>query len=195
MADDPAGIGDSDLVAAAVAGDHQAYAALYRRHRDRVFCVVVGVLGDREAALDVTQDVFVKLMGVLDRFDGRAAFTTWLHRVAVNAAYDTLRKRVPEPAADPYAAAGVEAVEDSSPDTTMDVQLALAGLPADQRAVIVVVDMLGYGYEEAASVLGVPIGTVKSRLARGRVRLAESISEGNNRAGWERRSSGGPERG
>lgn len=195
MAEDPIGIGDDGLVAAAVAGDPQAFAALYRRHRDRVYCVVLGVLGDREAALDVTQDVFVKLMDVLDRFDGRAAFTTWLHRVAVNAAYDMVRKRVPEPVADPYAFAGIEETAASAPEDGIVIQHALMGLPAEQRAVTVLVDLLGYGYEEAASVLDVPVGTVKSRLARGRIRLAETISDGNNGTRSRRRSSGGLDRG
>lgn len=194
MLDEPAGIGDTALVADAVSGDHEAFAALYRRHRDRVFCVVLGVVGEREAALDVTQDVFVKLMGVLDRYDGRAAFTTWLHRVAVNAAYDMVRKRTPVPAWDPHAVEGAaEAFTETDSDAAVDIHRGLAGLPADQRAVLVMVDMLGYGYEEAASVLGVPVGTVKSRLARGRIRLAETISAGNNEVGSRRRSSGGPE--
>lgn len=193
MAEGSPGIGDVDLVAAAVSGDHGAFAALYRRHRDRVFCVVLGVVGDREAALDITQDVFVKLMGVLDRYDGRSAFTTWLHRVSVNAAYDSLRKRAPLPSADPYAMSQASAAEPGADlDAAIDVHHALAGLAPEQRAVVVVVDMLGYGYEDAASVLGVPVGTVKSRLARGRIRLAAAISDGNNEAASRRRSSGGP---
>lgn len=170
---------DTELVAGYLSGERSAYECLYRRHRDRVFRVCLGVLGDREAALDVTQDVFVRLIGRLDRFDGRAAFTTWLHRVAVNACYDLLRTRrpipvaeVPEPGPDPVDAT-------SAVDSRADVLAALSTLTEEHRAVVVLHDVEGFQYQEIAAALEVPIGTVKSRLARARLRLAEALTGRN----------------
>lgn len=172
---------DAELVAAFLDGDRGAYAALYRRHRDRVFALCLRFLRDREAALDRTQDVFLRLMSRLDRFDGRAAFTTWLHRVTVNACYDELRRRRPDPV-DPATVA--EAADRPGLDTdraeALDVRDALQALPFDQRAVVVLHDLTAHSYEEVAEICGVPVGTVKSRLARGRLRLARILTPGGN---------------
>lgn len=188
---------DDELVAAAVAGDRDAFASLYSRHRDRVFCVAVGILCDREAALDVTQDVFCKLLGVLNRYDGHAAFTTWLHRVVVNACHDILRRRTAVVTDDPHTTAGhPEAGAEADVAAALDVRDALARVPLDQRSVLVLVDMVGFGYEDAAATLAIPVGTVKSRLARGRLRVAELMATresgtGNTTAGPTRPSHGG----
>lgn len=184
---------DKALVAAAAGGDSDAFAALYRRHRDRVFRVAAGIMCDREAALDVTQDVFCKLVGVLGRYDGRAAFTTWLHRVTVNACYDVLRRRTAIATADPHLASGrPESTPEADTAAAVDVRAALALLPLDQRSVVVLVDMVGFTYADVADALDVAVGTVKSRLARGRLRLAELLDPGNTGSASHRRSSGGP---
>lgn len=198
---EPEGRGDVELASAAAAGDRDSFAVLYTRHRDLVFCVAVGIMGDREAALDVTQDVFCKLMGVLGRYDGRAAFTTWLHRVAVNACHDVLRRRAAVVSEDPYATAGrPDAGVEADIAAALDVRVALAQVPLEQRSVLVLVDMVGFAYEEAADVLDVPVGTVKSRLARGRLRVADLLSgresgAGNRAGGPPRPSHGGHGRG
>lgn len=182
---------DADLVAEAVKGDRKAFAALYTRHRDRVFCIAVGVLCDRETALDLTQDVFCKLLHALARYDGRAAFTTWLHRVTLNACYDALRRRTPIAVEDPSSLAAEQDLVVTDDAGVLDVRAALARLPLDQRSVVVMVDMVGYGYEDAADALGIPVGTVKSRLARGRLRVADILSAGNRTHTSDRPIHGG----
>ncbi len=172
---------DHELVAAYLDGDKAAYATLYRRHRDRVFALCLRMMRDREAALDRTQDVFLRLMGRLDRFDGRSAFTTWLHRVTVNACYDDLRRRVPDPV-DPARAAehADRPHDDADGAAALDVRHALQALPADQRAAVVLHDLVGHSYEEVAGICDVPMGTVKSRLARGRLRLSRILCADGN---------------
>ncbi len=83
---------DTALIERCLAGDRGAFDELMRRHEDRVFAVCLRTLRDREAALDATQDTFISVFRKLDRFDGRSAFTTWLHRVAVNTALDRIRR-------------------------------------------------------------------------------------------------------
>lgn len=171
---------DDELVAAHLAGDSSAFPALYRRHRDRAFRTCAGVLSDRAAAADVTQDVFVKLIDRLDRFDGHAAFTTWLHRVLVNACSDHIRRRRPDPvgdAVDLAATVGDDDVTDRTDDVDrrIDLRAALAALPEDQRTVVVLHDVSGYRHDEIAAILDVPDGTVKSRLSRARRKLAAHL--------------------
>lgn len=186
-------IDDYALVGAYVAGDKEAFATLYSRHRDRVFCVALAMLRDREAALDLTQDVFCRLVRTIGSYDGRSAFPTWLHRVTVNACYDVLRRRNPLPFADPYSdTSATEPASDLDRSGDMDALAALARLGEDQRAVVVLHDLIGYRYEEVAEILEIAVGTVKSRLARARGRLAEDLlMSGNNAQGAIRRRGDG----
>lgn len=186
---------DTALVAAYTRGDPDAFAALYRRHRDRVFRLAVSVTGDREVAADVTQDVFLKLHDRLRGFEGRARFTTWLHRIVVNACHDVLRKRTADPM--PEGVDALTAVESRSSEVAdrLTVVAALADLPEDFRVVVVLHDLYDHGYDEISEILSIPLGTVKSRLARGRLRLAASLRDdapeegaGNNPAPPERRT-------
>lgn len=182
---------ESALIDRCRSGDREAFGALMRLHEERVFALCVRTLRDREAALDTTQDVFVTVFRKLDRFDGRSSFSTWLHRVTLNACYDRIRherRRATSPLderldpADPLAADMVE-----SAALRPELQEALAAIPADFRAAVILVDVLGYGTEDAAEVLGVARGTVKSRVFRGRRLLAEVLG---NRSGEQRRPSG-----
>ncbi|MCC7078241.1 MAG: sigma-70 family RNA polymerase sigma factor [Acidimicrobiia bacterium] len=186
---------DTALVAACVDGDRDAFAALYRRHRDRTFRLALSVTGDREVAADVTQDVFLKLQDRLAAFEGRARFTTWLHRIVVNACHDTLRKRKPTPIPDDLE--DIAAVESGTSEVNdrLAVVAALADLSEDFRVVVVLHDLYDHRYEEIAGILDIPLGTVKSRLARARLRLAELLRDppreeevGNNPAPRERRT-------
>lgn len=170
---------DAALIAAARDGDRVAFGALVRRHEDRVFAVCLRTLRDREAALDAAQDTFVTVFRKLDRFDGRSAFTTWLHRVAVNTCLDRLRRekrRRTSPLddhldpADPLAHETIEAA-----GLRPELQAALDDLPAEFRSAVILVDVLGFGTEDAAEVLGVARGTIKSRAFRGRRLLAEAL--------------------
>lgn len=185
---------DEDLLARHVKGDPDAFGELVRRHRDRLWAVALRTLGDREEAADAVQDAFVSAYRKAGSFRGEAAVTTWLHRIVVNACLDRMRRKSVRPVADDEL---IEAAERDVqlPDQTlerevsMEVSAALKMLPADQRAALVLVDMMGYSVDDAAQVLQVPSGTVKSRCARGRAKLAPILSHLRNRTDLSRVSS------
>jgi RNA polymerase sigma-70 factor (ECF subfamily) len=170
---------DADLVRAATAGDRDALDALLTRHVDRLHAVCRRICGP-DAAFDATQNALVAITRSIVRFDGRAAFSTWSHRIAVNAALDEVRgaQRRAVPASDhlelhdPPTAAGTgpERVVDR-----LDLDAALAALPVDFRTAVVLRDVADLDYAEIAAVLDVPIGTVRSRIARGRAALAAAL--------------------
>ncbi|MGW0602464.1 RNA polymerase sigma factor SigM [Streptomyces sp. NPDC002640] len=174
------GTSDQDLLGLHLDGDPDAFGELVRRHRDRLWAVALRTLGDREEAADAVQDALVSAYRSAHTFRGHSAVTTWLHRITVNACLDRLRKaatRRTSPVDDterldqllePHEAASAPAERN---DLHRELISALATLPPDQRAALVLVDMQGYPVAEAAGVLDVPVGTVKSRCARGRARL------------------------
>jgi len=173
---------DEGLVRRAVAGDQAAFTELVRRHERRVFAVSMRMLGREEDALDATQDAFLTVFRKLEQFRGESAFSTWLHRIAVNACYDVLRKRARQPML--HLATDDEREREPGPPVEdhagavaggLDAERALQELPPDFRAVLVLADVQDLAYEEVADVLGVPIGTVKSRLHRGRIALARAM--------------------
>jgi RNA polymerase sigma-70 factor, ECF subfamily len=166
-ADEPS---DLALLRAHAVGDPDAFGTLVRRHSDRLWAVALRTLGDREEAADAVQDALVSAFRAADRFRGDSAVTTWLHRIVVNACLDRVRRRAVRPTVElpPYDIAGPEI----DTDTVLDVQSALQQLPTEQRTAIVLVDMEGFSVADAADILGIPVGTVKSRCARGRARLA-----------------------
>ncbi|MFH9733676.1 RNA polymerase sigma factor SigM [Streptomyces sp. NPDC017260] len=182
MAGDSAdsGISDQDLLARHVDGDPEAFGELVRRHRDRLWAVALRTLGDREEAADAVQDALVSAYRAAHTFRGQAAVTTWLHRITVNACLDRARKTASRKTApvddterleqllEPHESASAPAERN---DLHRQLLEALGTLPADQRAALVLVDMQGYPVAEAARILDVPIGTIKSRCARGRARL------------------------
>jgi RNA polymerase sigma-70 factor, ECF subfamily len=156
---------------------------LFTRHSGRLWAVAVRTLGDAEEAADALQEAMISAFRQASGFRGDSAVTTWLHRIVVNACLDRLRRRAARPAVtgldervmDVLAPAAL-ADEGASTDTAIDVRAALSTLPPDQRAVLVLVDMLGYPVADAAEVLGISIGTVKSRCARGRARLLPRLA-------------------
>ncbi|MCF0096252.1 RNA polymerase sigma factor SigM [Micromonospora sp. MH99] len=173
---------DLELLRAHVAGDRDAFAVLFHRHRDRLWAVALRTLGDREEAADALQDALLSAHRAAGRFRGDSAVTTWLHRIVVNACLDRIRRRqahptVPLPDGNRSGdGSGTGGVEPAAPaqdhDTALVVRAALAALPVEQRAALVLVDVQGYPVAEVARILGVAEGTVKSRCARGRARLA-----------------------
>jgi RNA polymerase sigma-70 factor, ECF subfamily len=165
---------DVALLRAHAAGDRYAFTELVRRHRDRLWAVALRTLGDREEAADALQDALISAYRSADRFRGDSAVTTWLHRIVVNACLDRVRRRAVRPTV-PLADTEPLPVEPVDSDTALDVRAALAQLPVEQRAALVLVDVQGYSIAEAAAVLGVAEGTVKSRCARGRARLASLL--------------------
>jgi RNA polymerase sigma-70 factor (ECF subfamily) len=173
---------DEALAAAANAGDRGALEFLLARHLDRVHAICRRVTGHPEDALDATQEALIALTRGLHRYDGRALFTTWLYRVATNAALDELRrrKRRPEPAElsdDRARPAGAGGGVESVVAARLDVDAALAGLSPEFRAAVVLRDLCDLDYAEIAEVLDVPIGTVRSRIARGRAAIADQLRE------------------
>jgi RNA polymerase sigma-70 factor (ECF subfamily) len=161
------------LVRAAQRGSAEAFAELFRRHWPRAHRAAWLVVHDATAAEDVAQEAFLAAVRSLDRFDRRRPFGPWLHRIVVNRAIDYARAReLRREVAD----AGVEPAAFDRPDAPGDDVLdALAALPPDQRAVIVMRHLLGFTPGEIASALGLPRGTVNSRLRRGLDGLQEAV--------------------
>ena len=168
---------DADLLRRHLAGDTEAFGALFARHRDRLWAVALRTTADPEEAADALQDAMISAFRRAGDFRGDSAVTTWLHRIVVNACLDRLRRRSARPVA-----GGEEVLEALNPDTSsdpaegsglrIDVDKALRMLPDHQRAALVLVDMFGYSVAEAAEILETTVGTIKSRCARGRARLA-----------------------
>ncbi len=175
-----ASLADAELLAAHVQGDSDAFGELVRRHRDRLWAVALRTLGDREEAADALQDALVSAYRRADGFRGDSAVTTWLHRIVVNACLDRIRRRQARPTValpDQEPADTVDAHDRT--ETALDVRAALARLPEHQRQALVLVDMHALSVSEAAQVLEVAEGTIKSRCARGRAALAQLLRPGN----------------
>jgi RNA polymerase sigma-70 factor (ECF subfamily) len=180
---------DRALIAAHVAGEPEAFGVLFARHRARLWAVALRTTGDREEAADALQDAMVSAFRRAESYREDAAVTTWLHRIVVNACLDRLRRRnvrladaLPEETSTTPAALREPA--SASPEARAElaerrerVLAALATLPVDQRAALVLVDLQGHSVDEAAAVLGVAPGTVKSRCSRGRARLAPLLAD------------------
>lgn len=168
---------DTTLARLAAVGDRDALDVLLNRHVDRVHGICRRVLGNADDALDASQEALIAIARAIPRFDGRSAFTTWMYRVATNAALDELRRRGRRPTptetlAEPVAAAssGPEAAGER-----IDIDAALARIPEDFRVVVVLRDLCDLDYAQIAEVLEIPPGTVRSRIARGRAALADEL--------------------
>ncbi|MDQ1688310.1 MAG: polymerase sigma-70 factor, subfamily [Frankiaceae bacterium] len=169
---------DATLLRRHTEGDPDAFGELVLRHRDRLWAVALRTLGDREEAADALQDALLSAFRAAGGYRGDAQVTTWLHRIVVNACIDRTRRRASRPTVP--LDERTDSVPDPRDDTaTVDLRhellAALASLPVDQAAALVLVDVEGHSVQEAALMLEVPIGTVKSRCARGRTRLAVTL--------------------
>jgi RNA polymerase sigma-70 factor, ECF subfamily len=204
-AEETSGDSDKALLARHVAGDPEAFGELVRRHRDRLWAVALRTLGDREEAADAVQDALVSAYRAAHTFRGQSAVTTWLHRITVNACLDRARKaasRKTSPVDDterlehllePHEAASAPA---ERKDLHRQLLAALRTLPPEQSAALVLVDMQGYPVAEAAGILDVATGTVKSRCARGRARLLPLLTHLRpGREGGDTSDSGSPDSG
>jgi RNA polymerase sigma-70 factor, ECF subfamily len=181
---DPGTRTDVELLGAHVAGDPTAFDELVRRHRDRLWAVALRTTGDPEEAADALQDALISAFRRADQFRGDAAVTTWLHRIVVNASLDRLRRRAVRPTSPlPDDNEALPGAVIADPDDAIDrretelvITAALAELPEDQRAAVLLVDVEGWSIEDAARMLGCPEGTVKSRCFRGRAKLAKRLA-------------------
>jgi RNA polymerase sigma-70 factor (ECF subfamily) len=176
------GASDEELLAAHLQGDRTAFGALMARHERRIYGLCFRMLGNREDAEDATQEAFIGALRRAGSFRGEAAFSTWLYRVAVNAATDLARRRgrsrtVPLETEEAHrdVAAGVD--PSGAVATSLTVQAALRAVPQDFRIALILCDLYGFGHAQAAEILGVPVGTVKSRVFRGRLALGTHLAE------------------
>ena len=168
---------DRALVEAASRGDRDAFNELVRRHQAAIVALVRGLVGPSPDVGDLAQDVFVRAWRSLKTFRGDSSFRTWLHRVAINVVRSSQARRsrtarLVRPASedDPEPASVAESVERTL--TRRDaIERALASLPDDLREAVILRDVQGLEYKEMADMLGVPIGTVESRIFRARQRL------------------------
>ncbi len=188
--------GDDDALAERAArGDRGALEQLLERNADRIHAVCRRLVSHPEDALDATQEAMIAVAKGIRRFDGRAAFTTWMYRVATNAALDELRRKRRRPTPTDSQAPGRSEIAQAGPSVEdrvgarLDVDAALATLPREFRVAVVLRDLCDLDYAEIAAVLDVPPGTVRSRIARGRAALAEQL--GNPDTPRERRSHDG----
>lgn len=170
---------DLELATAAARGDEAAFSAIVHANADAVYGHALRFFGDRTAAEDVTQEVFIKVFRTISSFDGRARLSTWLYRVTHNVCLDMVRagRRVPEPA-DPLTLEPLPAA-DFANDVVFASALgqAMRALASEERDALGAVTLFGLSYQEAAEALGVPAGTVKSRVFRARRALAALLLE------------------
>ena len=165
-------------MAAAQDGDRNALDQLLRLHYDRIHAVCRRIAGGSRDADDACQEALIKIVRNLPRFDGRSSFGTWAYRIATNASLDELRKRDRRPRLDDGA---TERADDRATNDVDDLgdrlilDQALAALSDDLRTAVVLRDVANLDYSEIAEVLDIPLGTVKSRISRGRAALAERL--------------------
>jgi RNA polymerase sigma-70 factor, ECF subfamily len=173
---DPRPQNDHDLLEAFLGGDNDAFSGLMERHEDRIFGLCLKMLHNRSDALEASQEIFITAFRRASSFRGDSAFGTWLYRIGINHCKDMLRKRrdllletdqLEIERVDPRQR-GI----DEATALRLDLSKALAGLPDDYREAVVMHDLGGVPYEEIAAITEVPVGTVKSRISRGRSQLA-----------------------
>ena len=180
---------ERSLVIASKNGDIDSFNQLVRMYETRIYSLACRMLGDRDAAADVTQEAFISAFRALNRFrDG--SFIAWLMRIATNACYDALRSRQRRPttsidqmtqpddesAPREFAAAGPDLDEQMmTRELSEEIQAGLLTLPPDQRAVLIMCDIHGYSYEEVSVATESNLGTVKSRLSRARSKLRDYL--------------------
>jgi RNA polymerase sigma-70 factor, ECF subfamily len=174
-------------VAAARSGDRNALDQLLRRHYDRAHGVCRRLMGNVSEADDAAQETMIRVVRGLDSFDGRSSFSTWVYRIATNTSLDELRKRGRRPHLhlvddEGHSPEQVDQLAERRVDSVVErlsIDAALASLPDDYRAAVVLRDVADLDYAEIAAVLDIPVGTVKSRIARGRSLLVERLGNQN----------------
>ena len=187
--------GEAALIQRCAAGDEMAFAELVAEHQRMVVQLAVNLLGDRDEALDLSQEVFLRVFRTIARFRGQSTLRTWIYRIAVNQARNRhrfwrRRHRADQVSLDAHVATHGEfrsAIE-AGPDRVLAqkelaarLQSALDALPFDQRTAIVLREVDGLSYDEIAYSLGVAVGTVKSRLTRARQTLRVELREARTR--------------
>jgi RNA polymerase sigma-70 factor (ECF subfamily) len=177
---------DRELVERFARGDAGAFDEIVRQYEQRVYSITLRMTGNGEDARDAMQEVFISALRALRSFRGDAQLSTWIHRVAVNASLDVLRKRKRH-AAGPLEEAGDRASDEVGPEDAAaraararDVQRALLEVSAEHRAVLILHDLQDLDYAETGAALDIPVGTVKSRLHRARMEMARLLGHLND---------------
>jgi RNA polymerase sigma-70 factor (ECF subfamily) len=165
---------DAPLVERAKRGDQRAFAELVERHQARLYTLAARTLGNDADAADAVQEAFIRAWLALPRFRSGSLFSTWMYRIVLNAAHDQRLKRRAEPVEE-----AAERLDPRDPfheaELSGALQQALGSLDEDFRLAVVLYDVLGASYDEIAELTGVPEGTVKSRIYRGRRELARTL--------------------
>jgi len=183
----PVTVGDSTDVALAAAGDRQAFERLYRTHANRVYSLCARMSGSRSKGEELTQDVFVRTWEKLPQFRGESAFSTWLHRLAVNVVLMHFRQKglletsleqtlEPQHEGEPRREFGANDIFLTGSIDRLTLENAIAGLPPGYRMVFVLHDVEGYEHNEIAEMLGCSIGNSKSQLHKARMKLRTFLS-------------------
>ena len=181
-----AGLTDDELIERSRAGVSEAFGELVERHQQRLFAGLLKMFGSTEQARDAVQEAFILAYQKLDTFQGHAAFSTWVFRIAVNAALTEKRRNKrgatslehnPDCPAEPVDyRSGSDPTEPAEQSETQHlVQAALHALPEEFRTVLVLKEMEGFRYDEIAAILGIPLGTVRSRIHRARNELRQKL--------------------
>lgn len=169
------------LIRRVLAGEPSAERELYDTHVDRVFRLCYRMAGDDELAREFTQETFIRAFGRLSGFRGEAAFSTWLHAIAVSVALNGLRKvkrfRAREADLEEALHVGTAGISRVEPDLRGKLERAIDALPEIYRVVFLMHDAEGYTHKEIGATLGVPTGTSKARLSRARALLREALSD------------------
>lgn len=189
---------DETLAFEAQQGNMQAFAVLVDRHKGRVYRTLFQVVGDEQDAQDLSQEVFLKVFRALSGYRGEAAFTTWLHRLTLNLAFDWLRARKRRPLQVPLTPPPDQedrpAIEPVSPDETPEetvlredrrqqLREAIHRLPPDYREVILLHHIHHLSYQQIAERIDAPVRTIETRLYRARAMLKKMLTEGEGGAG------------
>ncbi len=173
---------DAQLIERSRHGDPGAYDQIVGAYQDRIYSLAYRITGNREDAWDAAQEAFLKAYRHLRTFRGSSAFSTWLHRIAVNAALDIVRRRPHQPPVPFEMELSDSAANDPGErvvqhDVQQRIHRAIAGLPLDQRTAIVLRELHGHSYDEIAATLQIPLGTVRSRISRARETLRGALAD------------------
>jgi len=179
-------LSEADLLAQAQAGDHRAFAQLYSLHKKRIYSLCMRMVGNAAEAEDMTQETFLQLHRKIATFRGESAFSTWLHRLAINVVLMHLRKKglslismdeamEPDPKGSPGRGFGARDLSLAGSIDRMALEQAVGDLPAGYRLVFVLHDIEGYEHHEIASMLDCSVGNSKSQLHKARLSLREAL--------------------
>jgi RNA polymerase sigma-70 factor (ECF subfamily) len=182
----PPAPGEADLLAEVLAGDHLAFARLYSLHKKRIYSLCMRMVGNTAEAEDLTQETFLQLHRKISTFRGDSAFSTWLHRLAINVVLMHLRKKglslismdeamEPAPERNPGRGFGARDLTLSGSVDRLALERAVSDLPAGYRLAFVLHDVEGYEHQEIASMLDCSTGNIKSQLHKARLKLRDAL--------------------